>query len=48
MWQYRRRRRDLTPEEEAELEELFKAIPELELPYHFREDVADPRAFAAV
>jgi len=41
MWQYRRRRRDLTPEEEAELEELFKAIPELELPYHFREDVAD-------
>jgi transposase len=41
MWQYRRRRRDLTPEEEAELNKLFAAIPELELPYHFREDVSD-------
>jgi transposase len=41
MWQYRRRRRDLGPQEEAELDELFDAIPELELPYHFRKDVAD-------
>jgi transposase len=41
MWHYRRRRRDLKPEEETELDELFDKIPELELPYHFREDVAE-------
>ena len=41
MWQYRRRRVDLGSKAEAELDELFDAIPELELPYHFREDVAD-------
>jgi len=41
MWHYRRRRRDLKPEEETELDALFEKIPELELPYHFREDVAE-------
>jgi transposase len=41
MWQYRRRRRDLGPAEELELQQLFAAIPELELAYHFREDVAE-------
>jgi len=41
MWQFRRRRKDLSPEEAAELQELFHAIPELELPYLFREDVAE-------
>lgn len=41
MWQYRRRRRDLGREEEAQLDELFDIIPELELPYHFREDIAE-------
>jgi transposase len=41
MWQFRRRRKDLSPEEAAELQELFHAIPELELPYCFREDVAE-------
>lgn len=41
MWQYRRRRCDLSAAEETELDELFDTIPELELPYHFREDVAD-------
>ena len=41
MWQFRRRRKDLTPEEEDQLEELFKTIPDLELAYHFREDIAE-------
>lgn len=41
MWHYRRRRRDLKPEEETELDALFDTIPELQLPYHFREDVAE-------
>jgi transposase len=41
MWQFRRRRKDLTAEDEAELEALFQAIPALELPYSFREDVAE-------
>jgi transposase len=41
MWQYRRRRKDLTPEDEAKLDELLDAIPALELPYCFREDVAE-------
>jgi transposase len=41
MWHYRRRRRDLKPEEETELNALFDKIPELQLPYHFREDVAE-------
>ena len=41
MWQFRRRRRDLKPEELTELEELLEALPELELPYHFREDMAE-------
>jgi transposase len=40
MWQYRRRRKDLTPADEAKLDELLTAIPGLELPYYFREDVA--------
>ena len=41
MWQYRRRRKDLKPEEETELNALFEAIPALELPYCFREDIAE-------
>jgi transposase len=41
MWQFRRRRKDLMPQDEAELQELFQAIPELELPYCFREDIAE-------
>ena len=41
MWQFRRRRKDLTAKDEAELQELFNAIPELELPYCFREDIAE-------
>jgi transposase len=41
MWLYRRRRKDLTAEEHAELDQLFEAIPELELPYCVREDVAE-------
>lgn len=41
MWQFRRRRKDLTPQDEAELQELFQALPELELPYCFREDIAE-------
>jgi transposase len=41
MWQFRRRRKDLTEEDEAQLQELFQAIPDLELPYCFREDIAE-------
>ena len=41
MWQFRRRRKDLTPQDEAELQELFQVLPELELPYCFREDIAE-------
>lgn len=41
MWLYRRRRKTLTPEELIELDQLFDAIPDLELPYCFREDVAE-------
>jgi transposase len=41
MWLYRRRRKNLTSEEQIELDELFEAIPDLELPYCFREDVAE-------
>jgi hypothetical protein len=41
MWLYQRRRCVLTSDEEAELNKLFAAIPNLELPYHFREDVSD-------
>jgi hypothetical protein len=41
MSQYRRRRKDLKPEEETELNALFEAIPALELPYCFREDIAE-------
>jgi transposase len=41
MWQYRRRRCELSPAEELELDALFDAIPDLEIPYHFREDVAE-------
>jgi len=41
MWQFRRRRKDLKPEEQAELQELFQAIPELERLYEFREGVAE-------
>jgi transposase len=41
MWQYRRRRGDLSAADENELYELFDQIPELELPYQFREDIAE-------
>ena len=41
MWQFRRRRRDLTEQDEDELYELFAQVPDLELPYCFREDVAE-------
>ena len=41
MWQFRRRRRDLTEQDEDELYELFERVPDLELPYSFREDVAE-------
>lgn len=41
MWQYRRRRKDLTKEEAADLDKLLETVPVLALPYHFREDVAD-------
>lgn len=41
MWQFRRRRRDLTEQDETELYELFAKLPDLELPYNFREDVAE-------
>jgi transposase len=41
MWQFRRRRKDLKPEEQAELQELFQAIPDLQRLYEFREGVAE-------
>ena len=41
MWQFRRRRKDLTPQDQAELEELFKAIPDLKRLYDFREALAE-------
>jgi len=41
MWQFRRRRRDLTELDENELYELFAKVPDLEVPYNFREDVAE-------
>lgn len=41
MWLYRRRRKDLTAEEQIELDQLFDAIPDLELPYCVREDIAE-------
>jgi transposase len=41
MWLYRRRRKHLTAEEHIELDQLFDAIPDLELPYCVREDVAE-------
>jgi transposase len=41
MWLYRRRRRDLTAEQQAELDELLEAIPALQLAYFFREEVAE-------
>ena len=41
MWTFRLRRKSLSPEQEAELDDLFRQIPDLELAYHFREDVAE-------
>ena len=41
MWLYRRRRKELTPQQVAELEELLEAIPDLQLPYYFREEVTE-------
>jgi transposase len=41
MWLYRRRRKDLTAEQQAELDELLETIPALQLAYFFREEVAE-------
>lgn len=41
MWLYRRRRKDLTDEQQAELDQLLETIPELQFAYFFREEVAD-------
>jgi transposase len=41
MWLYRRRRKDLTTEQQAELDELLETIPALQLAYFFREEVAE-------
>lgn len=41
MWQFRRRWKDLTPQDRAELEELFQAIPDLKPLYDFREAIAE-------
>jgi transposase len=41
MWAFRGRRKSLSSKQEAELDELFTAIPDLEFPYCFREDVAE-------
>jgi transposase len=41
MWLYRRRRKDLTEEQQAELDELLATIPALQFAYFFRESVAD-------
>lgn len=41
MWIYRKRRHELTEEEQGKLDELFEQIPELEFAYDFREDVAE-------
>ena len=41
MWQFRRRRCDLSEQDENELYELIQQVPDLEVPYNFREDVAD-------
>jgi transposase len=41
MWLYRRRRKELTPEEEIELDQLLEAIPDLQVPYYFREEVTE-------
>lgn len=53
MWEFRRRGRDLKPEEQAKLEDLFETLPELGIVYHLRErlaeifDTAPDRATAA-
>jgi len=41
MWLYRRRRKELTDEQIGELDKLFQTIPGLEVPYYFREEVAE-------
>lgn len=41
MWLFRKRPGDLTPEQQAELEKLFAAIPDLKLAYDFRWAVTD-------
>jgi transposase len=41
MWLYRRRRKDLSVEQQAELDELLETIPALQLAYFFREEVAE-------
>jgi transposase len=41
MWLYRRRRKDLTEEQQTELEQLLETIPALHFAYFFRESVAE-------
>jgi transposase len=41
MWLYRRRRKDLTEEQQAELDQLLETIPALHFAYFFRESVAE-------
>lgn len=41
MWLYRQRRKNLTEEQQAELDDLLETIPELQLAHSFREEVAD-------
>jgi transposase len=41
MWLYRRRRKDLTEEQQTELDQLLETIPALHFAYFFRESVAE-------
>jgi transposase len=41
MWLFRKRPEDLTPDQQAELEQLFEQIPDLELIHSFRWGITD-------
>jgi transposase len=41
MWEFRRRHKDLKPEERVHLEDLFEELPELGALYHTREELAE-------
>ena len=41
MWAFRKRPQELTPDEHAQLAELFGQIPDLELPYYFRQAITN-------